>query len=70
MLPILQEENVSCLFFVTGFSLGKTPVMLWYEQLYLLLQKAPRGPNPKAWTPSSAAELRNSEIVGRCGGHS
>ena len=44
MLPILQEEKVPCLFFVTGFSLGKAPVMLWYEQLYLLLRKAPPGP--------------------------
>jgi peptidoglycan/xylan/chitin deacetylase (PgdA/CDA1 family) len=44
MLPILQEEELSCLLFVTGFSLKETPEMLWYEQLYLLLQKAPPGP--------------------------
>jgi peptidoglycan/xylan/chitin deacetylase (PgdA/CDA1 family) len=44
MLPLLQEERLSCLFFVTGASVGETPEMLWYEQLYLLLQKAPPGP--------------------------
>ena len=44
MVPILLEEKLSCLFFVTGFSLGETPGILWYEQLYLLLQKAPPGP--------------------------
>ena len=43
MLPILQEERLSCLLFVTGFSLAEKPEMLWYEQLYLLLQKAPLG---------------------------
>jgi peptidoglycan/xylan/chitin deacetylase (PgdA/CDA1 family) len=44
MLPILQEENLACLFFVTGASAEETPEMLWYEQLYLLLQNAPPGP--------------------------
>ena len=37
MVPILQEHGLSCLFFVTGASLGAMPAMLWYEQLYLML---------------------------------
>jgi peptidoglycan/xylan/chitin deacetylase (PgdA/CDA1 family) len=37
MVPILQEHELSCLFFVTGASLGALPAMLWYEQLYLML---------------------------------
>ena len=40
MVPILQEHGLSCLFFVTGASLGAMPVMLWYEQLYLMLLTA------------------------------
>jgi peptidoglycan/xylan/chitin deacetylase (PgdA/CDA1 family) len=40
MLPILQEEELKCLFFVTGSSLGNTPEMLWYVELYLLLLQA------------------------------
>ncbi len=42
MLPILQEAEVSCLFFVTGASLSETPAMLWYEELYLMFLSAPR----------------------------
>jgi len=38
MLPILQEEGLQCLFFVTGTSTiqGK-PTLLWYIELYLML---------------------------------
>jgi peptidoglycan/xylan/chitin deacetylase (PgdA/CDA1 family) len=41
MLPILQEFEYECLFFVTGASLSHTPTMLWYEELYLMLLAAP-----------------------------
>jgi peptidoglycan/xylan/chitin deacetylase (PgdA/CDA1 family) len=37
MTPILQEMNVSCLFFATGSSTAPQPSMLWYEELYLML---------------------------------
>jgi peptidoglycan/xylan/chitin deacetylase (PgdA/CDA1 family) len=40
MLPILQQEKLKCLFFVTGSSLGNTREMLWYVELYLLLMQA------------------------------
>jgi peptidoglycan/xylan/chitin deacetylase (PgdA/CDA1 family) len=40
MLPILQQEKLKCLFFVTGSSLGNTREMLWYVKLYLLLMQA------------------------------
>ena len=36
MVPVLQEHGLSCLFFVTGASLGEVSSMLWYEQLYLM----------------------------------
>jgi peptidoglycan/xylan/chitin deacetylase (PgdA/CDA1 family) len=44
MLPVLQQESVKCLFFVTGASAGELRSMLWYEELFLLLLRAPDGP--------------------------
>jgi peptidoglycan/xylan/chitin deacetylase (PgdA/CDA1 family) len=41
MLPVLQSENVPCLFFVTGASTGENPGMLWYEELYHLMRALP-----------------------------
>jgi peptidoglycan/xylan/chitin deacetylase (PgdA/CDA1 family) len=41
MLPVLQGEGVSCLFFVTGASCGTKPGMLWYEELYHLMRATP-----------------------------
>ena len=41
MVPILQESDLECLFFVTGASLCPTPTMLWYEELYLMFLAAP-----------------------------
>lgn len=43
MLPILQEEGVRCLFFVTGASAGEQRTMLWYEELFLLFLQARDG---------------------------
>jgi peptidoglycan/xylan/chitin deacetylase (PgdA/CDA1 family) len=43
MAPILQEEALSCLFFVLGASALGNSRMLWYEELYLLLLAAPAG---------------------------
>src|ERR1700735_2377790 len=40
MLPLLQEFEIQCLFFVTGASLSQMPTMLWYEQLYLMILAA------------------------------
>jgi peptidoglycan/xylan/chitin deacetylase (PgdA/CDA1 family) len=43
MLPVLAEEGVHCLFFVTGASCDDEPATLWYEELFLLLLRAPAG---------------------------
>lgn len=43
MLPILQEEGLRCIFFVTGGSASETRKMLWYEELYLLFREAAPG---------------------------
>lgn len=43
MLPILQGEGLRCLFFVTGASAGERRSMLWYEELFLVLLRAPVG---------------------------
>jgi peptidoglycan/xylan/chitin deacetylase (PgdA/CDA1 family) len=37
MAPILQEEGLACLFFVTGRSAGQGPCTLWYEELHRML---------------------------------
>jgi len=39
MLPVLQEEGVACLFFVTSASCREDVAMLWYEELYRLMRK-------------------------------
>ena len=44
MLPVLRQEKVSCLFFVTGASTEESRTMLWYEELFLLFLRAPAGP--------------------------
>jgi len=41
MLPILQEERILCLFFVTAASCGEKPRTLWYEELYRLMLQRP-----------------------------
>jgi peptidoglycan/xylan/chitin deacetylase (PgdA/CDA1 family) len=41
MVPILRDEGMKCLFFVTGASLAETPGMLWYTELYLMFMDAP-----------------------------
>jgi peptidoglycan/xylan/chitin deacetylase (PgdA/CDA1 family) len=43
MLPVLQQESVRCLFFVTGASAGESRTMLWYEELFLLFLRASAG---------------------------
>jgi peptidoglycan/xylan/chitin deacetylase (PgdA/CDA1 family) len=44
MLPILKEEGLSCLFFVTAESAKSSSSMLWHEELYAMLKSAPRDP--------------------------
>jgi peptidoglycan/xylan/chitin deacetylase (PgdA/CDA1 family) len=41
MLPLLLSEDVRCLFFVTAVSCGEEPAVLWYEELYHLMQREP-----------------------------
>jgi peptidoglycan/xylan/chitin deacetylase (PgdA/CDA1 family) len=40
MVPVLNEESVKCLFFVTGASALDTRATLWYEDLFLILLRA------------------------------
>jgi peptidoglycan/xylan/chitin deacetylase (PgdA/CDA1 family) len=44
MLPVLEQEGVKCLFFVTGASAEETRSTLWYEELLLMFLKARSGP--------------------------
>lgn len=43
MVPVLQDEGLKCLFFVTGASVTDQRTMLWYEELQLLYLRAPAG---------------------------
>jgi peptidoglycan/xylan/chitin deacetylase (PgdA/CDA1 family) len=43
MLPILQEEGLRCLFFVTGASTSEESSVLWYQELLWMLLQAPAG---------------------------
>ena len=49
MAPVLQQEGLQCLFFVTGTSAGDSPEMSWYIELYLMLKEAKRGDQPAEW---------------------
>jgi len=40
MVPVLQEEGVGCVFFVTGASAAESRSTLWYEELFLLFLRA------------------------------
>ena len=44
MVPMLREEGLDCLFFVTAASTSEIPAMLWYVELYLILTLAARWP--------------------------
>jgi peptidoglycan/xylan/chitin deacetylase (PgdA/CDA1 family) len=43
MVPILRDEGLTCLFFVTAASCDESPGMLWYDELYHLLKAAREG---------------------------
>jgi hypothetical protein len=43
MLPLLQQEELKCLFFVTGASASDIRSTLWYEDLFLIFLRAHRG---------------------------
>ena len=42
MVPVLLEENLSCLFFVTGASVADPYSILWYVELSLMLARSTR----------------------------
>jgi peptidoglycan/xylan/chitin deacetylase (PgdA/CDA1 family) len=60
MLPLLHEQQLSCLFFITGASLSDKLSMLWYEELYLILRDGPE---------VSDLELPEIDIRVRVSGH-
>jgi peptidoglycan/xylan/chitin deacetylase (PgdA/CDA1 family) len=49
MLPILREEGLQCLFFLTSASLGDASAMLWYVELYLMLMESVGNYPPVDW---------------------
>ncbi|MGA8646440.1 MAG: polysaccharide deacetylase family protein [Candidatus Sulfotelmatobacter sp.] len=71
MLPVLQSEGVSCLFFMTGASCSDRPGMLWYEELYHLMRARPLDgpglqlPGEEATEPSGSFQARWWSMVRR-----
>jgi peptidoglycan/xylan/chitin deacetylase (PgdA/CDA1 family) len=49
MLPVLQEEQLKCLFFVTGKSASDSPGILWYVELYRMLMNAEGSRDSVSW---------------------
>jgi peptidoglycan/xylan/chitin deacetylase (PgdA/CDA1 family) len=57
MLPVLKEEGLYCLFFVTTDTIKKPiPTLLWHEELYLLLKS---GSGKAIRTPVEASLVKN-----------
>jgi len=74
MVPILLEEGARCLFFVSGGSLEDGVNWLWYEELYLMLDDAPKGAlvavggkvvRKESWTAKDLAAIWSS-LVEEC----
>jgi peptidoglycan/xylan/chitin deacetylase (PgdA/CDA1 family) len=72
MLPVLEEEGVKCLFFVTGASATDEKATLWYDELFLLLHKARAGPfeiseagiEGAEWAAGNLVERREAPVTG------
>lgn len=56
MLPVVREQNVQSLFFVTEASCSDHPGMLWYEELYHLMRRKPLDGTEKSLPQETAAE--------------
>jgi peptidoglycan/xylan/chitin deacetylase (PgdA/CDA1 family) len=61
MLPALQGEGISCLFFVTGASCGENPGMLWYEELYRLMLLRPLEEQESLLLPDDDSKTQPSD---------
>ncbi len=61
MLPILQEEEVLCLFFVTAASCSDNPGMLWHEELYHLMRIQPLRDAALQLPPENSGGFRASD---------
>jgi peptidoglycan/xylan/chitin deacetylase (PgdA/CDA1 family) len=61
MLPVLQEERMRCLFFVTGASCEEKPGMLWYEELYRLMLQPAISEEALRSLPENPADAQTSQ---------
>jgi peptidoglycan/xylan/chitin deacetylase (PgdA/CDA1 family) len=60
MTPILREEGLHCLFFVTGACLEATPQMLWYIELYRTIMEAQGHQPATIWRGMNVPELNEN----------
>ena len=68
MIPALLEEEIRCLFFVTGGSLEDREQYLWYDDLDRMLREAPLSTKQPAelwWRKVEALSAMNSDDRGK-----
>lgn len=65
MLPLLREQDLQCLFFVTGTSTAETPEVLWYVELYLMLMEVKGEFAQASWRGSVIPEVSSERMKRR-----
>lgn len=61
MLPVLESLDIKCLFFLTANSYTQQPGMLWYEELWLLLERVAAGNLDFAHPAAAIPEVPSDE---------
>ncbi len=69
MLPVLLDERLSCIFFITGASLQSDSAMLWHELLYLAFVRARRPCQVHIANPPFEVSLEKQSQIGRACWH-
>lgn len=62
MLPLLKEQDLHCLFFVTGESAAEASEILWYVELYLMLMEASGESSQISWRGSVIPEVPSDPV--------
>ena len=69
MLPVLLDEKLSCLFFITGASLQSDSAMLWHELLYLAFVRSSRPFHIRIANPLFEVSVERQSEIGRAYWH-
>lgn len=69
MLPVLLDEKLSCLFFITGASLQSDSAMLWHELLYLAFVRSSRPFQVRIANPLFEVSVERRSEIGKAYWH-